>query len=1105
MNFKNILAAACLLLGATAANAADFINLTPAPKQMSVTDGEYTLPAGMKISATGLSENMAAEVAAFVGDLNTATGLKASIVTEGSADVTITVNSALAAEGYNLNVTADGVSIEAATPAGLFYAFQTFKKLLPANVMAVVAETKTYALPLVNINDEPRLKYRGFMLDVSRHFFTVDEVKRMLDVMAFYKLNKFHWHLTDDQGWRIEIPTWPRLTSVGATSPNCRFTDYKAKSEYWINRSYGPYFYTVKEMKDVVDYAKKLHIDIIPEVEMPGHFSAVNTAYPELSCRPDGAHSVARTGGIYSDIMNVASPYTEQFYKDVIDLLAEVFPYELIHIGGDECPTSAWQSNEDCKAKVEELGLKGNNEDQKFRKLQSWFTKNVADYAATKGKKIACWNETINAAGTDLDLIKKTGVTIYCWTGPDNAVNVATNNGLPAIYTPYSSTAADKGAFYINRKQDPDDPPANGNTWDTVDKVYNTTPFTTGALNSHPDLCFGVQGTFWAERVSDREYLEWLALPRLLAIAEVGLTPHNRKDWSSFQKRMSADRELLDLRGYKYSHHKMLDYEAPDWTKPAGPYPAMELPAEGTYIIENAENGLYFSDDNTTSTLLGNTASAWDNNIWQLSAPSVNEDNSVSLTLTNRATGRTISGADAYNDPAARAVRVGNTSANVAIASMGDGTVKFTVNGFTCWPIEETSVVNPSTITSGNNINAEHDASEMQPIRWKLIPVTPVTFVCSDTEGKELFSGVRGVPADVDVESVAPEIKNFTLKSTEKTDDETVKCVYERTGVTVTTRVRLENGALLAMPTEQTVAPGENVTVKTPEVAKYFTYKETIASDADAGTGSFTATTDVNVDIIYATEALIGVKEPAGAVSNPVEGMAYLIHDDHVDRNAYRYGNASKKVAGTWTCYDRDPYFVWTLESKGEGFAIKNLGWDLYVQAVTNNNRGTLAKTAKEFQLVPFGKAWTIKNAANNQVWDGQENLNMVGWTAPGHPHTFYEFIAEPYFRITITKVDTEGEKIGTDTSVIVKAGSPYTVEIPEVKKYEYVEMSGHDDGATVEENKTVTITYKSTESAIAEIETAPESDEIYDLQGRRLDSPRTGINIINRTKTLRH
>lgn len=1093
---------ATLLLGASPVKAEKaFLNLTPTPKSIKQSEGSFDLKTAQEVTLGNLDEEMTAEVNSALEAISNATGLDlhttdATVIT----NFNVSKNAELAREGYKLTVDADGIKIEAATPAGVFYAFQTVKKLLPANVMAGIPAEGTYELPYVVINDEPRLEYRGFMLDVCRHFFTVDEVKRMLDVMAYYKMNKFHWHLTEDQGWRIEMPKWPRLTSVGATSPNCTFTDYKAKTEYWINSAYGPYYYTVDEMKDVVAYAAKLHIDIVPEVEMPGHFSAVNTAYPELSCWPDGAHSVAKTGGVYSDVLNVASPLAEQFYKDVIDELVEIFPYELIHIGGDECPTSAWQNNDACKAKVEELGLSGSNNDQKFRKLQSWFTKQVADYAASKGRKIACWNETINAAGTDLDLIKQTGVTIYCWTGPDNAVNVGTNNGLPVVYTPYSSTSAEKGSFYINRKQDPNDPPANGNTWDTVDKVYNTNPFTDNALSNHEDLCFGVQGTFWTERVSDREYLEWLALPRLLAIAEIGWTPHSKKNWTSFQKRMSLDRELLDLRDYKYSHHKMLDYEAPDWTKPAGPFPEMEAPAEGTYVIENAENGLSISDDNTTSTLLDNTESPWDNNIWTVSDVKTNTDNSVSLTLTNHATGRTISGADNFNDPAARAVRLGDeASAGVSIASLGDGTIKLMVDGFACWTIPASSPVNPSTVTSGNNKVAEHDASEMQPIRWNLIPVTPMTYVCKSTDGKELFSGLRGVKVGTEVAESAPEITNFTLKSAEKADDGTVNCIYERNAATVTTRVRLENGALLAVPEVKTVTPGESVSVKIPEVSKYFTYKETTPAE------TVTANEDVNIDIIFTTEAYAGVKEPIAAVDVPVEGTAYLIHDDHSARNAYRYATAGKKISGLWSCYHRDPSFVWSLESEGDGYAIKNLGYDLYVQSVTNNNQGTIGKKARAFVLEPYGKSWTIKNTANNQAWDGQENLNMVGWNAPGHPHSFYEFIVEPYFLVTITKVNPEGKKLGNDTSEFVKAGDTYTFEAPKVNKYEFDHAEGHVSGETIEGNTLITLVYQDPESAISEISAAAATEKIYDLQGRELTRPVHGINIINGQKQVIH
>lgn len=565
MKHKSLLIAALLAITtATASAQTDFINLTPAPKSISVTDGTFSLPSGMTVGGTELSQEMSAEALKFVEALNNATTLNASMVSEANATVTITENSGIAPEGYNLTVTADGINIEAATPAGLYYAFQTLKKILPANVMAGVKEDKAYSLPLVTIADEPRCDYRGFMLDVSRHFFTVDEVKRMLDVMSYYKLNKFHWHLTDDQGWRIEMPDYPRLQTVGATAPNVQIVDMNTKTEYWLNEAYGPYYYTQDQMREVVAYAEKLHIEVIPEVDMPGHVSAVMAAYPEFSCSPNGGHSVAVTGGVYSDVLNVANPGAMQFVYDVCDVLIDIFPSETIHIGGDECPTNAWENNAECQAKYAKHNLTS------YRQLQSMFIKDVSDYVQAKGKRLGLWNEAISASGANVDLVKETDATIWCWTYADNAVNDATELGLKAIYTPINNSGANKGSFYINRSQNPNDPPANGTKSDDVKSVYTTIPFTTNALRKNPELCYGVQGTFWCERVADREYLEYLALPRLLAIAEIGWTAQENKSWESFQKRMSADRELLDYNGYRYSTYHMLDEEVV--------IPEMEMP-----------------------------------------------------------------------------------------------------------------------------------------------------------------------------------------------------------------------------------------------------------------------------------------------------------------------------------------------------------------------------------------------------------------------------------------------------------------------------------------------------------------------------------------------
>ncbi|MDE5901400.1 MAG: beta-N-acetylhexosaminidase [Muribaculaceae bacterium] len=551
MKFRFLLSFLCALLTVGVLNAADdqFVNLTPVPKKMTVTSGAFPLPAGMKVSTAGLSADMKAEVIRFVDDLNQATGLGAVAVESGAASVSIATDSGIAPEGYALSVSSQGVSIKAATPAGLFYAFQSIKKVLPANVMAGVKETGlAYSLPYVEIDDEPRFDYRGFMLDVSRHFFTVEEVKRMLDVMSYYKMNFFHWHLSDDQGWRAEISGYPRLTTVGATSPNSRFTDLDSKSQYWINRPYGPYFYTKEEMKDVVAYAKQLHIEVIPEVEFLGHMAAAMAAYPEFSCNPSGSHEVWSDGGISTDVLNLANPAAQQFCKDVLTELMDIFPYPLIHIGGDECPSNGWENNAECQALMKKLGLTN------IRGLQSWFNNQMCEFAREKGYDLAMWNESMTASGTDIEVMKQTGATIWCWlSGSDGGVKEVTGHGLRSIFTLY-------GPYYINRRQHPDDPPGAGSGENTVVSVYNVNPFSTVGADK-ADLCWGVQGTFWTEHVSDREYLEYAALPRLIAIAEAGWTPNNLKNFESFRQRITADRKLLDYGGYRYATHAMLDNE----------------------------------------------------------------------------------------------------------------------------------------------------------------------------------------------------------------------------------------------------------------------------------------------------------------------------------------------------------------------------------------------------------------------------------------------------------------------------------------------------------------------------------------------------------------
>lgn len=541
---KQRLLSLLLLLAAlpTAMWADTFINLTPKPKAMTVKSGSVTLPAKVTVACEGTDEMMTNEAQVFV-DALVAAGLQAEVTTGGDAFVKVTKPATalnLKTGGYTFAVSEGSVSIEANEAIGLFYAFQTFKKLLPPHVMAGVKDDAvgTYELPLVTISDEPRFEYRGFMLDVSRHFFSVAEVKRMLDVMSYYKMNKFHWHLTDDQGWRAEIKKYPKLTTIGATAPNSRFTSLEEARAYWINKPYGPYFYTQDQMREVVAYAKKLHIDVIPEVDMPGHFAAAMTAYPEFSCSPNGAHSVWDNGGISNDVLNVANPKAMQFIYDVIDELTDIFPYEYFNMGGDECPTTAWTTNDDCKKLYAAEGFTD------WRQLQSWFIAKVDSVLKKKGRKAIMWNESVTAKGADVNEIKNMDAAILCWYPANEAVEKAHSLGLKSIYTTW-------GPYYINRKQGngPQDPPGAADGSDHVKATYNQ--------NIPANVNFGVQGTFWCEWVSDSTYMEWLALPRLIAIAEAGWTPQNRRNFDDFIARAAADTTLLNYRGYRYCKYFM--------------------------------------------------------------------------------------------------------------------------------------------------------------------------------------------------------------------------------------------------------------------------------------------------------------------------------------------------------------------------------------------------------------------------------------------------------------------------------------------------------------------------------------------------------------------
>lgn len=532
---------ACCAACSSALAATSFINLTPKPKQMTVGSGELQLPTAFSINDAALNSDMKAEVAKFIATFSTATGIS---VTEGGEGLfTITENSALHEEGYKLAISADAVTIEAATSAGLYYAFQTVMKIMPANVILGKYAPGAYSLPVVTINDEPRYPWRGMELDCARHFFSVEQLKKMIDIMAVYKMNRLHWHITDDQGWRLEIPKYPKLTTVGATAQNNYMCDFDTKTSYMLNEPYGPYFYSVEDIKDLVAYAKERHIEICPEVDMPGHMQAAIAAYPEFSTTYEGEHPVRYWPGVSTDVLDISNPAVMQFLKDVMDQLIELFPYEYIHIGGDECPTTAWANSEACQQFKKDYGLKSD------QAIQNWLTHELNEYVKPKGKKLICWNEVLTAAGADKEMVKEADILIYAWLNPgaaDNPSKQAADLGLRSVW-------CSTHHYYIDYPQwGGSDEPLSMGFPITLETVYNARP---DYEEARKELYYGVNCNLWTEYISDPKHLEYNALPRMIAVAETGWTPQAKKDFDDFKARFNADTKLLDLGNYTYGRH----------------------------------------------------------------------------------------------------------------------------------------------------------------------------------------------------------------------------------------------------------------------------------------------------------------------------------------------------------------------------------------------------------------------------------------------------------------------------------------------------------------------------------------------------------------------
>ncbi len=544
MNPRNLLLSLALS-GAIFASAQTAPAIIPLPAHMETSNGTFTFPKSVKAYADAYEgDSIQWVLQHFEQNFTQTTGIRFNAAKTSKATLRLLHDASLGAEAYTLQVTAKGITIRAARPAGFFYALNTLEQLLPTrNVLAGAdanAATKQWTLPTVDITDAPRFSWRGFMLDEGRHFYGKDEVKKIIDVMARYKMNRFHWHLTEDQGWRLEIKKYPRLTSVGAwrESKVLGWGDTKPDGEH-----YGGY-YTQDDAREIVAYARERFVEIVPEVDIPGHSQAAVASYPEfLSCDPQQPHEVWLWQGVSADVINVAEPRAVQFAKDVIDELTGIFPFGYIHLGGDECPTQKWEKNALCQQRLKEIGS------ENYRDLQTDFYRQLKEHIAAKPKAeqrhLVFWNEVLHgntaALGND--------ITIMAWVGADGAAKEAAQRGMTTILSPQIP-------YYINRRQSKlaTEPRSQGHGTETVEAVYAYVPMKDVPETLQPAY-MGVQANFWTEWVEDGSTVEYLMFPRLAAVAEAGWTPQTLRNYPSFLERMQSEPDYYNAKGVNFGKH----------------------------------------------------------------------------------------------------------------------------------------------------------------------------------------------------------------------------------------------------------------------------------------------------------------------------------------------------------------------------------------------------------------------------------------------------------------------------------------------------------------------------------------------------------------------
>lgn len=513
------------------------LSIIPQPQRVTQNPGAFLLSKRVKIVLPPEAKTSLDAAQWLQQRLRLSSGILLEITSVAtSPSIHLIVDPTMSSEEYALDVAPEGIKITSATGKGHFYGIQTLLQVMPPTVFSGSGNQGIWTIPSVSIQDAPRFAYRGMMLDVGRHFYSVDMVKRFIDLLALHKFNTFHWHLTEDQGWRIEIKKYPKLTEVGSIRKETMKGHYR--DQQWDGTPYGG-FYTQEQIRDIVAYAQSRYITIIPEIEMPGHALAALAAYPEYGCT-GGPYQVGTTWGVEE---NVFCPYekTFTFLEDVLTEVMDLFPSPYIHIGGDECPKTTWKNSAFCQDLIKKENLKDEHG------LQSYFIKRIDAFLSSKGRKLIGWDEILEGGISP-------NATIMSWRGVEGGI-AAVQQGHQAIMTPTSHVYFD---YY---QGDPTTEPLAIGGYLPVEKVYGYDPVPAGLTPDESKRILGTQGNVWTEYIATPGYLDYMVFPRASALAEVAWTLPENKSYPDFIRRLATHFERLENVGVRASR-RVYDIQA---------------------------------------------------------------------------------------------------------------------------------------------------------------------------------------------------------------------------------------------------------------------------------------------------------------------------------------------------------------------------------------------------------------------------------------------------------------------------------------------------------------------------------------------------------------